>query len=127
MKKKVYIKQVLTEATKNRLSERFLKEKMQFEQEYQQLELSERRLLKRYPTRRKDVNQRFIKERNKKLEQIKQVIEKKTQLETLSHGAEYVEKEVETLVQVKVGMESEYLLSPGTILIEDGIVKRIDK
>lgn len=123
--RKVLVKQVLTEKSKEKLLTQFYKRKTQLEQEYQQLDLFERRLLNKYPRHKEDVKKKFAKERELRQEQLTEEEWKIEQVQKLPIGAEIIEKEVEALVEVEVGMNSKYLTEPAVIIIEDGIVKRI--
>lgn len=124
--RKVLIKQVLTDESKKKLIERFQKHKTQLEQEYQQLDLFERRLIKKYPGRTKEVQKKYLAERQIRQEELAEKEWKIEQVQKLPIGVEIIEKEVEALVEVEVGMNSKCLTDPIVILIKDGIVKRID-
>ncbi|WP_156289042.1 YlqD family protein [Oceanobacillus salinisoli] len=125
--KKVLIKQIVTEKSKEKLKENFYKEKMRLEQECQQLLFEKRKLQNKSGISKQEITRRFQKEINKRREKIKLVDFKTEQLEMLELGSEILEKEVEALVEVSEGTHWDEIMSEQAIIIKDGVIVRIDK
>lgn len=124
--KRVLIKQVVTEKSKRVLKEKFEKEKNQLERECQQLLFEQRKLANKAGTSRAEIIERFqqeIKHRENKIMVIDFKIE---QLEILDIGSEIVEKEVDGIIDVKVGMRWNEVVGKKSIVIEDDKIIRID-
>ncbi|WP_047984904.1 YlqD family protein [Ornithinibacillus californiensis] len=124
--KKVVIKQVITEKSKDKLREKFTKHKMRLEQECQQLLFEQRKLQNRKGMSKQDLHDRFQQEIKKRKEKIKLIEFKIDQLEMLEIGSEIVESEVEALVEVKVGTHWNEIMETTAIIIKDDVVVRID-
>jgi hypothetical protein len=124
--KKVVIKQVITEKSKEILREKFTKHKMRLEQECQQLLFEQRKLQNRKGMSKQDLHDRFQQEIKKRKEKIKLIEFKIEQLEMLEIGSEIVESEVEALVEVKVGTHWNEIMETTAIIIKDDVVVRID-
>lgn len=122
---KIPVKQILTEKSKKKLAEQFMSRKKQLEQECQQLQFEERKLLNKKGISKLEINKRFRQEIDNREIKIKNMEFQMEQLDILPLGSEITEGEVETLVEVKVGDDWEELLSNKAILIEDGIVIQI--
>ena len=93
---KVVVKQVLTEASKQDLENRFINRKQAFE-----------------------------KEKSARLEKIEVLNFQLTQLEKLPLGSELVETELDALVEVKIGDDWEKIKESKTIIIKDSKVVEI--
>ena len=124
--KKVLIKQIVTEQSKQRLRNGFEKQKMQLEQECQQLLFEQRKLSGKSRVSKQDLHVRFQDEIKKRKEEITLIDFKIEQLDMVEIGSEIVESEVETLVEVKEGMHWNGF-NEQAIVIKDGIVVRIDE
>lgn len=124
---KVLVKQIVTEESKNKLLKGFKKEKMQLEQEHQQLLFEQRKLQNKLQLSKQEISERFKVEYDKRKRKIEMIDFKVEQLAKLPIGSEIVEKEVETLVEVSVGSDWEKVMSEKAIIIKDGIVIRIDE
>lgn len=124
---KVLIKQVITKKSKDVLSERFKNEKMQLEQECQQLIFEQKRLEKRNIQSKTELSKRFSLEIKKRDDKVNLIGFKLKQLDKIEFGSEIIEKEVEALVEVSVGMAAETIFSKRSIIVKDGIVIRIDE
>jgi hypothetical protein len=125
--KKVVIKQVVTEKSKATLREKFNKHIMRLEQECQQLLFEQRKLQNKKGISKQEIQERFQQEIKNRKEKIKLAAFKIEQLEMLEIGSEIVEKEVEALVEVKVGTHWNEIMEQTAIVIKDDIVIRIDK
>lgn len=125
--KKTLVKQIITEKSKNKIKANFEDQKMQLEQECQQLLFEKRKLQSKAGISKQEVEHRFQEQIDKRKESIKLIEFKEEQLELLEIGSVIVEDEVETLVEVSVGMDFEALMKNEAIVIKDDIVVRIDK
>jgi len=125
--KKVLIKQVMTESSKDKMKQRFHQHKMQLEQECQQLLFEQRKLQNKSGLSKEEVRRRFQGEIKKRKDEIRLIDFKTEQLDMLPLGSEMIEREVEALVEVQVGMQWEALMEPSAIVVEDGVVVRIEK
>ncbi|RFA37686.1 hypothetical protein CAI16_00880 [Virgibacillus dokdonensis] len=125
--KKVQIKQVLTEDSKQKMQANFHDHKMRLEQECQQLLFEQRKLLNKSTYSKHELEQRFQQEINNRKEKIKLVEFKMEQLDMLEIGSEIVEKEVEALVEVTEGSNWHEIMKEQAIVIKDNMVIRIDE
>ncbi|ASN05749.1 YlqD family protein [Virgibacillus necropolis] len=125
--KKVLIKQVLTEKSKEELRQNFANHKMRLEQECQQLLFEQRKLQNKSGVSKQEVYQRFQQEIKNRKEKMKLVDFKLEQLDMLELGSEITEKEVEALVEVKVGTHWDQIMVESAIVIKDDVVIRIDE
>ena len=124
--KKVLIKQIVTGKSKEEMKLKFSNHKMQLEQECQQLLFEQRKLLNKSGNSREEIKKRFQSEICKRQDEIRLAEFKMNQLDILPIGTEMIEREVEALVEVKTGMHWEELMEPGSIVVEDGVVIRIE-
>lgn len=125
--KKVKVKQIITEKSKSLLRKDFNNQKMQLEQEYQQLLFEQRKLQNKRHLSKVEIAERFKREIDQRKEKIQLIDFKLEQLDMLEVGSEIVEGEVDALVEVKVGAHWEEIMNDHSIVIKDGIVVRIDK
>lgn len=124
--KKVQVKQILTEQSKEKIGNNFVHQKMRLEQECQQLLFEQRKLENKGDMPKQDIKRRFQKEINYRKDKIQLLDFKLEQLDILEIGSEIIEKEVEALVEVKEGLHWDELMSEQAIVIKDDIVIRID-
>ncbi len=125
--KKVLIKQIITEKSKLSLQRIFQEQKMQLEQECQQLLFEQRKLQNKRVVSQQEIAQRFDKEIKRRKEKIKLLEFKVEQLDMLEIGSEIIEKEVEALVEVQEGLHWNEIMNDGAIIIKDNIVVRVDQ
>ncbi|WBX79592.1 YlqD family protein [Virgibacillus salarius] len=125
--KKVLIKQIVTEKSKEKLKTNFYNHKMRLEQECQQLLFEQRKLSNKLGISKQEVGHRFQQEINNRKEKIKLADFKIEQLEMLEMGSEIIEKEVEALVEVSEGSHWNELMGESAIVVKDDIVIRIDE
>src|SRR5699024_5526578 len=102
---KVFVKQIVTEKSKEKLFTIFQDSKMRLEQECQQLLFEQRKLQSKKGVSKIEVENRFQKEIEKRKDKINEIGFKLEQLEVLEIGSEIIEKEVDALVEVGVGMQ----------------------
>lgn len=125
--KKVPIKLVVTEDSKEKIRQNFTNHKLRLEQECQQLQFEIRKLKNKNTNVRSDMETRFNQEIKNRQEKMKLLDFKIEQLDELKMGSEIVEKEVEALVEVEVGSDWEHLMEEQAIVIKDDKVIRIDE
>lgn len=125
--KKIEVKQIITEASKEKIKKNFHARKMRLEQECQQLLFEKRKLLNKKGVYKQEIERKFEMEINKRKDEIKIIEFKEEQLEILDIGSEIVEGEVEALIDVNVGANWEELMKERAIVIKDDIVVRIDE
>lgn len=124
--KRVLIKQVITEKSKRVLKEKFEQDKIQLERECQQLLFEQRKLTNKLGASKTEITERFQQEIKHRKDKIMVIDFKIEQLEVLEIGSEIIEKEVDGLVDVKVGMCWDEIVGNKSIVIEDNVVIRID-
>ncbi|QDP40153.1 YlqD family protein [Radiobacillus deserti] len=123
--RKIPVKQVLTESSKETLHNQFISHQKQLEQECQQLKFEQRKLLSKKGISREEVTKRFQQEITKRTDKLKWIEFQLDQLETLPLGSELTEGEVESLVEVEVGSNWEELFGEQAIIVKDGTVIQI--
>ncbi|MCT1904162.1 YlqD family protein [Oceanobacillus sojae] len=125
--KKVPIKLVVTEESKEKIRQNFNNHKLRLEQECQQLQFEIRKLKNKSVNVRSDMETRFNQEIKNRQEKMKLLDFKIEQLDELKMGSEIVEKEVEALVEVEVGSDWHHVMKEQAIVIKDDKVIRIDE
>ncbi|MEK4301870.1 YlqD family protein [Oceanobacillus sp. FSL W8-0428] len=125
--KKVPIKLVVTEDSKEKIRKNFNNHKLRLEQECQQLQFEIRKLKNKSVNVRSDMETRFNQEIKNRQEKMKLLDFKIEQLDELKMGSEIVEKEVEALVEVEVGSDWNHIMKEQAIVIKDDKVIRIDE
>lgn len=124
--KRIVVKQVLTEKSKQALQITFKKDLAQLELECQQLLFEKRKLINKLADSKHRIEERFEKEIKRRQDK-KVVIEFKIeQLELLELNSEIIEKEVEALVEIEIGSNWEAISKQQSIIIKDGVVIRMD-
>ncbi|KGX88471.1 YlqD family protein [Pontibacillus litoralis] len=125
--KKVPVKQVLTHNSKQKLQQEFKRQAAQLEQECHQLTFEKKKIERKQNVSREEVSKRFQREIDRRKEKIRWAEYKLEQLAVLPLGSEITEGEIETLVEVQVGDDWDAVMSNGAIVVEDGIVIRMDE
>ena len=123
--RKIPVKQVITENSKNKLTSQFIRQKRQLEQECQQLRFEQRKLQNKKGISKEEVHRRFQREIARRTDKIKWTEYQMDQLEILPLGSEITEEEVESLVEVEVGADWSNLMEDKAIIIKDGTVIQI--
>lgn len=124
--KRVQIKQVITEKSKNVLRKKFEQDKIQLERECQQLLFEQRKLKNKLTNSKHEIKERFEQEISARKDKITIIEFKIEQLALLDLGSEIIEQEVDALVDVKVGSKWDQIVGKQAIVIKDNIVERID-
>lgn len=125
--KRIPVKQIITEKSKEKIKKDLLHQKMLLEQECQQLLFEKKKLEYKAKGSKQDITDRFQQEIKNRKEKIKLADFKIEQLAMLEIGSEIIEKEVEALVEVKEGSHWDDIMDEQAIVIEDGVIIRIDK
>ena len=123
--RRVQVKQIVTEKSKRQLQRRFEQDKMQLERECQQLLFEQRKLTNKLRNKQ-EVTARFSEEIERRKEQISLVNFKIEQLQLLELGSEIVEREVDAIFDVAVGMNWDELSRNQSIIVKDNKIERID-
>lgn len=125
--KRVSVKRILTEASKETLQQEFEKRKKRLDQECQQLSFEKRKIEMKQNVSREEVAKRFNREIDKRKENIRWLEYQLEQLEILPLGSEIEDGDVESLVELSVGDTWDDVMNEGAIVVQDGKVIRIDK
>ena len=99
----VVVKQVLTEKSKSELQDKYHTKKLQLEKECDQLQFELKKLEKTKKFQLQVIKDQFEKEIQKRQEKAKLIDFQMEQLHMLPLGSELKEKEVQALIDVKVG------------------------
>jgi hypothetical protein len=121
----VVVKQFLTEASKNKLLDKYKNKHLQIQKEIDQLKFEMKKLDKTKKFQPASLKVHFEKEVDKRQEKIKLLDFQMEQLEILPVGSELKEREVQALVEVEVGSNWDELIQTKTIVVKDGIVEDI--
>lgn len=123
--KKVQVKQVMTEESKQTLQKQFELDKIQLERECEQLQFEQKKLSRKLGES-EILRNKFHREIERRKEKIALLQFKLDQLQTLVIGDEIVEREIDALVRVNVGSNWDDLMKRQSIVVKDGIVVRIE-
>jgi hypothetical protein len=121
----VVVKQILTENSKEKLFDHYQVQKQQLQKECSQLQFELKRMEKTKNFSPGALKNHFEKEINKRLEKEKLLDFQIEQLHILPLGSELKEKEVQALVEVKIGDIWDERIGQSTIIINDGIIEDI--
>ncbi len=121
----VVVKQILTENSKKKLFDHYEAQKLQLQREISQLQFELKRLEKTKSFSPGALKNHFEKEINKRLEKEKLLEFQIEQLHRLPLGSELKEKEVQSLVEIKIGDIWDERIGQPTIIIKDGIIEDI--
>ncbi|UTR10890.1 YlqD family protein [Evansella sp. LMS18] len=126
--KKVVVKQILTEESRQRLKEQFVGRQYQLNKEIQQLEFVLHKKLKdnknniKYQNSLKESFNREVKRRKDRLRQLEL---KLGQLDEMDLGSELREGTIQMIEQVAEGDNWEEIMKGTEIVIKDGVVHEI--
>ncbi|GEL06869.1 YlqD family protein [Salisediminibacterium halotolerans] len=125
--KKVVVKQVLTEESRDRLKEQFLSRQYKLSTELKQLEFVLHKKLKENTDEKyqKSLRQSFDKEVAKRKERLRQLELKLGQLDELELGAELREGTIQMIEQVEEGDNWDEVMKGTEIVIKDGVVNEL--
>ena len=125
--KKVVVKQILTEESRDRLKEQFLSRQYKLSTELKQLEFVLHRKLKENSDQKyqKSLRDSFDKEVAKRKERLRQLELKLGQLDELELGAELREGTVQMIEEVEEGNNWDEVMKGTEIVIKDGVVHEL--
>jgi hypothetical protein len=123
--KTVVVKQILTENSRQKLFVQYNTRRLQLQKECDQLQFELKRLEKTKTFSPGALKKHFEKEIQMRHEKEKLLEFQIEQLHMLPIGSELKEKEVQALVEVKVGDVWDERIGQATILIKDGVVEDI--
>lgn len=121
----VVVKQILTEDSKEKLLTKYISNKHLIQQECDQLQFELKRLEKTKKFQTSNLKKHFEKEVKIRQEKEKLLEFQIEQLHMLPLGSEIKEKEVQALVDLKIGDNWEEWMDQPTIIIKDGIITEI--
>ncbi|WML27502.1 YlqD family protein [Neobacillus sp. OS1-33] len=121
----VVVKQILTENSKKKLFNHFEVQKLQLQREKNQLQFELKRIDKTKNFSPGALKNHYEKEFNKRSEKEKLLEFQIEQLHILPLGSELKEKEVQALVEIKIGDIWNEQIGQPTIIIKDGIIEDI--
>ncbi len=122
--KRIPVKQVLTAASRKKLTEQFEQDYFRLKQECEQLWFEQKKLEKKQEFSKMDVEKRFSTEIQKRKDKMKRAEHLLGQLEILPNDSELVIDEVESIVTMEAGDRYEERMLDPQIIIKDGIVIR---
>ena len=121
----VAVKQILTEASKQKLLDQYMAGRLQLQKECDQLQFELKRLEKTKKFQTNSLKNQFDKEIQIRKEKEKLLEFQIEQLHMLPLGSELKEKEVQATVELKVGDRWEERIGQPAIIIKDGIITEI--
>ncbi|MDZ5474365.1 YlqD family protein [Bacillus sp. 31A1R] len=121
----IIVKQKLTENSKAELEAKYNNKKLQLQKECDQLLFELKKLEKTKKFQPSSLKTHFDKEIHNRQEKIKLLEFQLDQLHMLPIGSELKEKEIQGIVEVKVGDRWDDIKTSKTIIIKDGIVDEI--
>ncbi|WP_163530524.1 YlqD family protein [Halobacillus ihumii] len=122
--KRIPVKQVLTAASRKKLTEQFEQDYFRLKQECEQLWFEQKKLEKKQEFSKMDVEKRFSTEIQKRKDKMKRAEHLLGQLEILPDDSELVIDEVDSIVTMEAGDRYEERMLDPQIIIKDGIVIR---
>ncbi|XJZ28475.1 YlqD family protein [Bacillota bacterium Lsc_1132] len=123
--KTVVVKQILTEASKQKLLEKYFARRLQLQKEVDQLQFELKRFEKTKKFQPSALKKHFEKEMKMRQEKDKLLEFQIEQLHMLPIGSELKEKEVKALVDVQVGDRWDEQMGQVSIIIKDGVIEEI--
>ncbi|WP_017185496.1 YlqD family protein [Alkalibacillus haloalkaliphilus] len=125
--RKTTVKQVVTEDSKQKLVEQFQEQVAAKQKEIEQLNFEKKKLIYKQKFDQHKVEEKFSQEELKRKQSIEWYELQIEQLDQLPLGSEITEKEVDEIVEVSVGDAYDELFGDREIVVEDGIIVRINR
>jgi len=122
--RKIPVKQVLTESSRELLRERFEKQSSQLDQECRQLAFEQKKLERKPGMSKGEVEKRFSKEISRRKDQMRWITEQLSQLSILPDHSELETDEVEAILTIEEGDDWKTAVTEQQIIIKDGKVIR---
>ncbi|ADH99229.1 YlqD family protein [Salisediminibacterium selenitireducens] len=125
--KKVVVKQILTEDSRDRLKEQFLSRQYQLTKELKQLEFVLHKKMKENTSQnyQQSLKASFDKEVAKRKERLRQLELKLGQLDELELGSELREGTIQMIEEVEEGDNWDEVMKGTEIVIKDGLVHEL--
>ncbi|MGN8645022.1 YlqD family protein [Gracilibacillus sp. HCP3S3_G5_1] len=123
--KKVPVKKIVTDQSKEQLREEYQFKIFKLEQECEQLKFEQKKLEQRSTNKKADIAVKFKKEMSNRQDHIKWYKYKLEQLEILPIGSEINDGEVEAVIDIEEGMNWDDLTEQKSIIVKDGVIKKI--
>lgn len=123
--KKVAVKQILTEASKQKMLEKFKSQIQQLRKECEQLRFEVRRYERERKYDKGMMRKKFEEEIESRQERCKVLDYQIDQLEILPLGSELNDGEVETIFDLDVGDDWDEIMNQSAIIVKDGEVHSI--
>ena len=123
----IIVKQILTEASRQKLLDRYKGEKHQLEKECIQLQFEQKKMEKAGSFPYGQIKKHFEKEQLARKERIGVLEFQISQLHMLPLGSELKESEVQAIVEIKPGDSWDGGLHQEEIIIRDGVIEEIRK
>ncbi len=123
--KKVAVKKIVTDQSKEQLKEGYQFKIFKLEQECEQLKFEQKKLEQRSANKKADIAAKFKKELSNRKDHINWYKYKLEQLEILPIGSEINDGEVEAVIDLEEGMNWDDLTEQKSIIIKDGMITKI--
>ncbi|MGR9050177.1 YlqD family protein [Halobacillus faecis] len=120
----VPVKQILTEASRAQIKEKFDERYQRLDRECRQLSFEQKKLERKPGVSRQEVERRFSKEIGRRKDQLKWLEYQRRQLDILPDGSELETDEVQALIEVEEGDQWDEVIQDRQIVVEDGKVIR---
>lgn len=123
--KKIPIKKVVTDHSKEQLAEEYQIKIFKLEQECEQLKFEQKKMEQQTVGKKEDIAAKFSKRIASRQDHIKWYKYKLEQLQVLPLGSQVQEGEVEALIEIEEGMNWQEVMEEKSITIKDGIITKI--
>ncbi|MDX8046914.1 YlqD family protein [Gracilibacillus sp. S3-1-1] len=123
--KKIPVKKVVTEQSKEQLREEYQFKIFKLEQECEQLKFEQKKLEQQSDANKAEIAAKFKKEMSNRHDHIKWYKYKLEQLEILPIGSELNDGEVEAVLEIEEGMRWDDITNQKSIIVKDGIITKI--
>ncbi|MBB5172102.1 YlqD family protein [Texcoconibacillus texcoconensis] len=128
--KKVVVKQILTEDSRNKMKEQLLSRQYRLNNEIQQLEFVQQRQMrdtKADSSKQANIQEGFKREMTRRKERLRQIEVQLSQLDDLELGSEVKEGTLQTIENIEEGDDWQGVMGGTEIVIKDGVVHEIRK
>lgn len=123
--KKVTVKQILTETSKQKMRDKFKSQIQQLRKECEQLRFEVRRYERESNYDKRSMRKRFDEEIENRQERCQVLDYQIEQLEVLPLGSELHDGEVETVLDLDIGDDWHEVMNQSAIIVKDGKVHSI--
>ncbi|SFM32683.1 YlqD protein [Gracilibacillus orientalis] len=123
--KKVAVKKIVTDQSKEQLREEYQFKIFKLEQECEQLKFEQKKLEQRSTNKKADIAAKFNKEISNRKDHMKWYKYKLEQLEILPTGSEISDGEVDAVIDIEEGMSWDDLTEQKSVTVKDGMITKI--